>query len=58
MHINHELMNIVSYCCGEFLYVYVICNLLVSREVNVLSWAADVHFHLGLTDRISRKVSI
>ena len=34
------------------------CNPAVSREANVLSWTADVHFHLGLTDRITRKVSV
>ena len=51
MLVNHELMNIISYCDGMSICVCGVCNHLVSREANVLSRAADVRFRLGLTDR-------
>ena len=58
MHINHELKNIISNCDGKFICVCGVWSHPVSREADVLSQAADVHFLLGLTDRTTRKVFI
>ena len=58
MLINHELMNIISYCDGIFICIRCMCNLLVSLAACVLSRASAPRFCSGLTERIVEKVSV
>ena len=58
MLINHELMNIISYCDGMFICIRCMCNLLVSLAACLLSQAADLRFHSGSTERIIGRVSV
>ena len=58
MLINHELMDIISYCSSGSIHVCCMCNPPVSREANVLIQAADVCFRLGLMEIITGKVSV
>ena len=58
MIINHELMNIISYCDGIFICIRCMYNLLVSLAACVLSQAAALRFHSCSMKRIIRKVSV
>ena len=58
MLINHDLMNIISYCGGKFICICCICNPPVSHEANALSQAAALRFCSDFTDRIAGKLSV
>ena len=58
MLINHEQMNIISYCDGIFICIRCMYNLLVSLAACLLSRAGAPRFRSGSTERIDGKVSV